>query len=634
MQSSDFWTLKRNEVVNQLRIVPLVLICILVRALPFSAQDSTSDPKGWPHNDVTPTWEEGVALFSALAELDSRASWMEIGKADCGQPIHALFISPTPVTMPGLPGVLAAKESHPEHLRMLVNNAIHPGEPCGVDASLAFVRQLLGQPYLPDGIADNACEHDPQGLEQWPEGYNRSWAGMPSDWGNAMFVIIPFYNVGGVLNRGCCSRANQNGPLAYGFRGNSRNFDLNRDFLKMDTQNAKAFARLFTEFDPDVFVDTHTTNGADYPYTMTCITSQYDKAGPVIGDFLERTWDPPFYGRMAGIGYPMSPYVYSREQIPDSGLIGFLETPRYSTGYAMLWGTMGFTAEAHMLKPYPERVQSMLNFLHQTLNTALDLQPEVKMARRLDQERLLNADSLPVRWSRDDTSFDLILFNGYAARETKSAVTGRNRLVYKRDMPWSSIIPFYNAYEVSEWAHIPSHYVIPNGWESIIDKLRSNGVAMSQVDSTYSAELEVTYIVDFHSSSAPYEGHHLNTVDSLEKRVEVIDLSPGDWLIPTNQRARRYLVESLEIMAHDAFWVWGGFDSALQRKEGFSAYVFEDTAETLLANDALLSAEFELAKSQHPIWEDQPQLALQWIYEHSPFAEPSGGRYPVMKAFN
>ena len=102
------------------------------------------------------------------------------------------------------------------------------------------------------------------------------------------WVFIPQYNVGGASRRNCCTRANQDGPEGYGFRGNAANLDLNRDFIKMDSRNAEAFVALFRAMDPDVFVDTHTSNGADYPYTMTLITTQEDKAGPVWVRFCGR----------------------------------------------------------------------------------------------------------------------------------------------------------------------------------------------------------------------------------------------------------------------------------------------------------------------------------------------------------
>ena len=611
----------------------LFIFMLLIGAVcpKVQAQTPTNDPEGWPHNPTTPTWEEGIAAFRALADADERATWMELGRTDSGKPLHALLLSAEPLVMPGLPGVIAAREAHPDRIRFLVNNAIHPGEPCGVDASLALARQLLGRPYLPEGMGDEAGEWDADAAAIWPTADARSWEGAPADWDNALIAIIPFYNVGGALNRGCCSRANQNGPLAYGFRGNARNFDLNRDFMKMDTENSASFARFFAAFDPDVFVDTHTTNGADYPYTMTCITTQPDKAGPIIGEYLRNKWDAAMYEQMEAVGYPMIPYVYSRAEVPDSGLVGFLETPRYSTGFAALWGTLGFTAEAHMLKPYPERVQSMLNLLQVTLGLALEETSEVKSLREEERRRLAQADSLAIRWEAHPDAFTPLEFTGYTPVYEPSAVTGSPRLRYDRNRPWSRTIPFYNDYEPAEWTRVPAAYIIPGGWSPVVDRLRTNGVAIRVVSEPMELEVEATYVVDWHSSKQPYEGHHVNAVDSLVRRREWVQLAPGDFIVSTDQRARRYLVEALELEAHDSFWVWGAFDSALQRKEHFSAYVFEDTAAELLASDAALAAEFEAAQTLHPEWATSPDLALRWLYERSPFSEPGGGRYPVLK---
>lgn len=598
----------------------------------LAGQTPTNDPRGWPHNPTTPTWEEGTAAFAELAATDERAHWMEIGFSDCGEPIHVLLLSADPLPMPGLPGVVALRESADDRLRLLINNAIHPGEPCGVDASLALARQLLGQPHLPDGMGDEAGEWDADAAGVWPTSSKRSWNGAPADWSDATIAIIPFYNVGGALNRGCCSRANQNGPLAYGFRGNARNFDLNRDFVKLDTDNAAAFARFFQAFDPDLFVDTHTTNGADYPYTMTCITTQPDKAGPVLGNYLRTGWDPALYNRMEAVGYPMSPYVYGRQAVPDSGLIGFLETPRYSTGYAALWGTLGFTAEAHMLKPYPERVQAMLNFLQSVLALGLEDADRIRELRREEAERIGRSAYLPVAWELDEAQHSALDFHGYAAVYEPSAITGTPRLRYDRTRPWNQEISFFNRYGVVDSVRVPGHYIVPRGWSDVVAKLRSNGISIQVVEDETEVEVEVTYLVDWHASSAPYEGHHMKEVDSCFSRTERVTLQPGDVLVPTAQRGRRYVVEVLELQGHDSFWAWGLFDSSLQRKEGYSAYVFEDTAEELLATDPELKARFQAAWADHPDWQEEPELALRWLYEHSPYAEASGGRYPVMKS--
>ena len=185
-------------------------------ALPLCAQDH---PLG-----ETPTWAEAIAAYEQLHQDHPDATeFVEFGLSDVGRPLHLFTMGPSDAP-----------------LRILVNNAIHPGEPCGVNASLMWATDLLQPGRLPEGVH---------------------------------IGIVPLYNVGGGLRRNCCTRANQNGPEEYGFRGNARNLDLNRDFIKCDSRNALSFNAMFTDFDPDLFADTHTSNGADYQATMTLIAN-------------------------------------------------------------------------------------------------------------------------------------------------------------------------------------------------------------------------------------------------------------------------------------------------------------------------------------------------------------------------
>ena len=113
---------------------------------------------------------------------------------------------------------------------------------------------------------------------------------------------------------------------------------------------------MFAQFLPDIFVDTHTSNGADYQATLTLITTQPDKLGGPLGAWLEAEFTPKLYDGMASRGEAMVPYVNSMQSTPDGGISDFLETPRYSTGYGALHHAIGFTTEAHMLKPFSTRV--------------------------------------------------------------------------------------------------------------------------------------------------------------------------------------------------------------------------------------------------------------------------------------
>lgn len=555
--------------------------------------------------NVTPTWHQAVEMCQSLAATDARVTLHEVGMSDVGRPIHALVVTEHQAALKsGASGVEAVRQrlanGGSDKVKVLVNNAIHPGEPCGVNASLALVQTWLSLP---------ADDNHPLATSSW--------------------VFIPQYNVGGASRRNCCTRANQDGPERYGFRGNAANLDLNRDFIKMDSRNAEAFVALFRGMDPDVFVDTHTSNGADYPYTMTLITSQENKAGPVLGPYLREKMTPALNERMQARGWPMVPYVYSKGQTPDQGIVGFLETPRYSTGYASLWGTLGFTTEAHMLKPFADRVQSTLVFMEELASWLAESANEVKAVRRAERQRVAEARTLPVRWALSKTQEDSIVFSGFEAQKVWSPVTGGTRLRYNRDSVWTRAIPFANHYEVVAESNVPRHWVLPQAWRRAQARLAANGVVMTQVASDTVVLANVTTVESFHSAMKPYEGHHPLTVDSVSSTVLPVQLYAGDWLIPSDQEAKRYLVEVLDPMAHDALLVWNFFDAALQRKEYYSGYVFEDTAEEMLDADPALRARFKAAQSDHPEWAENPGLTLRWLYEESPHNEGTVNRYPV-----
>lgn len=563
--------------------------------------DASGDPLIESENNRTPTWEETVLAYSLLADAHEQAVLIQIGRSDVGRPIHAFVCSETANEIYDLSGLQTWRKKGRDRLCMLVNNAIHPGEPCGVDASFHWIQRVL------DGNSP-----DSELLSHMD------------------IVIIPMYNVGGALNRNCCSRTNQNGPEAYGFRGNGRNLDLNRDFVKMDSQNARAFTALFHALDPDLFVDTHTSNGADYSYTMTLITTQADKAGPLVGEFLRKSMEPAIYAGMKSRGWPTVPYVNSKSSTPNDGIIEFLETPRYSTGYTTLFGTLGFTSEAHMLKPFPDRVKATQALLEEVSSLAVREKNAIRELRILEKERLQAATILPVHWKLDAADSTMLLFEGYTSRQEISAVTRQPRLKYDRSNPWRDSIPFFNSYIPDVWSEVPAFWIVPQAWSEVLDRLEWNGVIWERLEQDSVMELRVQYIEGMTSSSSPYEGHHPNRMDSLLEVIERVQLFQGDVLIRPDQPALRYLVETLDPRGHDSFFVWNFFDSAMQQKEYFSSYVFEDTAARLLKENPDLALEFQEAKASGTLTDSYSQL--NWLYQRSDHFEGSVNRYPVYRS--
>ena len=561
-----------------------------------------SDPHVDLDNNQTPTWAEVIQVFEDLAAQTKFASLIEIGQSDVGRPIHAFVLSENASEISSAKDLEGIRESHPERLSFLINNAIHPGEPCGVDASVGWVRELMAnQKRLKEVLS------------------------------HMDVAIIPMYNVGGALNRNCCSRTNQDGPESYGFRGNAKNLDLNRDFIKMDSENAFAFVNLFHSLAPHVFIDTHTTNGADYPYTMTLIYTQMDKAGPVLGPYIQSKFRPQLEQKMVAADEPAIPYVNTRDQTPESGLMGFLETPRYSTGYAALFGTIGITSEAHMLKPFPKRVRATKTLLESCVNLMIEQKEEILKLKLAEHQRLFESTQLPIHWILNEHDSTELEFSGYAARREISAVTGDIRLRYDRDSVWTQRIPYFNQYDADTWASIPEFFVLPQAWGEVIQRLEANRIEWRTLPRDTVMEVRVDYIDGFRSSAWPYEGHHLNGLDGLSESVQPILFFEGDLIIPTDQSGIRYLMETLDPRGHDSFFVWNFFDGVMQRKEGYSAYVFEETALGMLELDPALKEEFESERMSNPDLK-QARSQLEWLYQRSVHHESSVNRYPVFRS--
>jgi len=484
---------------------------------------------------------------------------------------------------------------------VLINNAIHPGESDGVDASMLLLRDIALHP------------------ERFPQ------------LDSVVLAIIPFYNIGGALNRNSATRVNQDGPEEYGFRGNARNYDLNRDFIKADTRNARSFAAIFHELDPDLFVDTHVSNGADYQYVMTLDYTQENKLGGVLGDFTRNTFLPFMYRYMQQAGYEATPYVNAWGQTPDKGFVQFPDWPRYSTGYAALFHTIGMMTETHMLKPYDQRVKATYAYLEGTTKVMAQFRRSILAMRQETKEAVKTQKFFPLTWEVNRNKPTQIDFKGYEPEYPNSEVSGQKRLHYNRDKPFTKEIPFYNLYEPAEVVERPEAYLIPQGWHNVTALLKLNGVQMRPLSRDTIVQVEVYHVFDVKTPSQPFEGHYWHTSVSVKKSLKELPFRKGDWFIPVNQSVNRYIVETLEPKGVDSFFKWNFFDTILQAKEGFSAYVFEDLAAKLLRESPDLQKEMKEKIATDASFAKSADAQLDYIYEHSKYREKEYLRYPVFR---
>ncbi|MGH6637989.1 MAG: M14 family zinc carboxypeptidase [Polaromonas sp.] len=550
------------------------------------------------NQNQTTTWEACIRFYQELAQrFPTVLQFSQIGICDAGLPLHAGVVSADGV----FDRAQIQRAGRPVFFN---NNGIHPGEPEGIDACMALVRDLCVDPARLAAL------------------------------GPAVFLFIPIYNVDGCLNRSDTSRVNQDGPESFGFRGNSLHLDLNRDFIKCDSLNARLFNQFFSTWDPDVMVDTHTSNGADYPYTMTLIHTQADKLGSGLGPFLRGSMLPAIYREMEERGWPTCPFVNPVKDSPDEGIADFLEVPRFSTGYAALHHTIGFMPETHMLKPFADRYESMRALLDVTLQFTVAHAEQIQALRRAAKQQGRQKTHWPVRWKMDEAHPSSLRFKGYAAKYSPSLLGDYQRLSYDREQPWERDIAYYKHFVEDIVVRAPLAYVVPQAWRAAIERLEWNGVQMQRLSAARTVEARVYRIKAVETRPGPYEGHMFHDQVMLETHAETVALRAGDCWIPLDQDNARYVMETLEPQAHDSFFRWGFFNSVLEKKEHFSDYVFEDMALELLRDEPELKTGFEQWKAENPrLVSDQSQV-LRFIFENCRrFVEPEWRRYPVLAIF-
>jgi Zinc carboxypeptidase len=540
----------------------------------------------------SPDYFEIIDWWKKLDEKSGKIKMLTMGMSDAGYPLHLVIVANN--------GDYNFDNIRKNNKRViLVNNGIHPGEPDGIDASMLLARDVVTNKIkLPDNI---------------------------------VLAIIPVYNIGGCLNRSPNYRVDQDGPEEFGFRGNSQNLDLNRDFIKCDSKEAKSFAEIFQLTDPDVFLDNHVSNGADYQHVMTLICTQHNKLGGVMGDFMNKNFEPGIYASMKEKGYDLIPYVNSFGDTPDSGWPEFFESPRYSSGYAALWHTFSFIAETHMLKSYDKRVWSTYELMKSIIEFTNKNSDVIKEVRKKTKNIVKTQTEFPISWVLDRSISDKRIYKGYTAGRKPSEVSGLPRLFYDRTKPYEKEVPFFNFYKASTFIQKPKAYIIPQGWWTVIELLKKNNVQMTQLKKDTLIEVEAYRIDDYKTAPRQYEMHHINSEVKTSMSVKKIIFKKGDYYIPMNQVANRFLIETLEPTAADSYFAWNFFDGILGQKEGYSAYAFEDIAADYLKKNPDIKAKLNQRVSSDTTFAKNGRAQLNFVYENSPWYEPAYLQYPVYR---
>jgi hypothetical protein len=489
---------------------------------------------------------------------------------------------------------------------VLVQSGIHAGEIDGKDASLMLLREIAVTKSLAR-LADNA-----------------------------VILFMPIFNVDGHERRGPFNRINQNGPEETGWRVTARNLNLNRDFLKADAPEMRAWLRAFNAWLPDLVIDIHVTDGIDFQYNLTWSMEMNENASPAVVAWQKELRDS-FVSGMASRGDPVCCYVWPREDKDLSkGLLAGAAGPRFSTGYVAIRNRAALLVETHMLKTYKDRVTATYRLLIEVLDFVNRKAGELRRATKMSDEETAKRFSsssdtarFPLSFRTTDASHQ-IEFLGYESEVKKSAVSGGEYQVWHHDKPVKISVPLFDQVAPAKTVVPPKYYLIPAEWTECADILRLHGVVLARLRGSREFNVETYVFSKPKWRETPYEGRH--TVDTrIETSRGIARFPAGTWVVRLDQPSARAAIHLLEPEGPDSFVSWGFFNAIFEQKEYFENYVMEDIAASMILKDKRLEAGFMQRVAQDSTFARDPRARLNFFYEKSPWSDKRMNLYPVAR---
>lgn len=581
------------------KLVPFLL---LIQFLFFNNLFSQNnfDEKWITHFEKTnykgsPDYNETMKYYQQFADDYEFAEMKTFGVTPQGRDLKYIIISKDKSFTPEL----AKKSNKPI---ILLQNGIHSGEIEGKDASMLLLREILvtkEKEYLLD---------------------------------NVIFIIVPIFNIDGHERRSAYNRINQNGPEIMGWRTTAQNYNLNRDYMKADAPEMRAMLSLYNSWVPDIYIDSHTTDGADYQYTITYIVDRNQNIPAVTQKWVKEKFIPAIENGARREGFLVSPYVYFEGEL-ENGIYDFVSTPRFSTGFASLHNRPEVTIETHMLKPFKDRVFSTKAVLEGILELANNKPDELIAVNKKADESVIqnyvkNKKYFPILFETSE-EYEVLDFKGFKKEMVYSEVMGRTVEKYsaeKADLK----IPYFNITYITDSVLVPNLYLIPQEWTEVIERLKVHGIKLDKVseDTEYKVERYKFYDITF--KETPFEGRMIPKF-SYNSFTETVKVPAGTIIINPEQRQLGIIMHLLEPKSGDSFVSWGFFNQIFEQKEYFDNYSMEPIAKKMLNENPELKKEFYEKIYSDEIFKKDSDARLNFFYKHTKYYDSKYNIYPVMR---
>jgi murein tripeptide amidase MpaA len=567
----------------------------------FAQSESMNIPSEWQtfaeqtDYQKTPRYAETVQYSQRLDKSSDLIIYKSFGKSGEGRDLPLLIAAGGKTFTPD-----AARKKG--KAVVLIQACIHAGESDGKDAGLALLRDIaITKTRL--NLLDNV-----------------------------VILFVPIYNVDGHELFSAYNRINQVGPDEMGFRGTSANLNLNRDYMKADAPETRAFLNLWNEWRPDFFIDSHVTDGADFRYNITYEFAHFEEVSPFIKNWMNEVFEKKVVPKVEKEGNLLTHYLEFNGREVSSGVTTFIATPRFATGYTALRNRGGLLIESHSLKPYKSRVRGTYDVFWKTLEEInLNKESLFEANRQADAETIRRGQTydagnkFPLRFEFTEKSVPFA-FKGVEYKMADSEISGAKRIVYGTK-PLDVTIPKFDEVRVSAGVAPPLYYIIPPQWQSVVEVLQAHGVRFQRIPKPLKIEVESYRLTEPKWSPASFESRlPMNFKTNPVK--ETREFPANSVVVPLNQEAGNVVVHLLEPQSGDSFAAWGFFNAIFEQKEYFSDYIMEPIARQMLAKDENLRREFE-ERLKDENFRKSAGARLRFFYERSPYFDNRIGLYPV-----
>lgn len=579
----------------------LIFLFFLSISFEYNAQNSKVDEKWLTYFEKsnyleTPNYETTIEYFKNLERNSEYCKLIKFGETPQNRELYVLAVS-------------LDKNFSPTDFRnsnkptILIMNGIHAGEINGKDATMILLREIL-------------ISKEQKNLIK-----------------NVNLLIIPVFNVDGHERKSHYNRINQIGPKEMGWRTTAQNYNLNRDFLKADAPEMKAFLKLFSDYLPEVFIDVHATDGADFQYHTTITAEKNQNVTNVVSEWTRKKFLPYIFNHVEEKGFLISPFAGFINDDPKNGLRDWVASPRFSNGYAAAQNRIGLLIESHVRKTYKDRVFSTKAVLESAIEIINNNSLEVKnLIKQSDEEAIqkyfINRNPFPISFRLND-KYDEIDFKGFEYEFKQSNIIGSKVKVFTQNK-FNKVVPYYNYSEIVQAVELPNAYLIPQEYSYFVEILKMHGVNVQKIQHTEKWESIKVKFTNISFANYPFESHFIPKYE-IEELHDTFELKKGDYFVDCNQRTVGIIAYLLEPLSNESFVKWGMMNEIFEQKEYFEDYAMEPIAEEMYSNNPELKLEFDNKLTSDSSFTKNSYERLNFFYKKSKYYDTHLNLYPICK---